>query len=106
VSPFPLLGGAGLVGRLAPGRRGVGRRCATLSVARGFGLGGRCWLRRGEGGESLHPLPDAGDGGVAIWNFRMGWTSGRLLQMASRRLAGQDRATSVNARRLPKVSTE
>src|ERR1039457_854437 len=44
---------------------------------------------------------------AAAWwslNFRIGWTPGRLFQMASSRLAAQDLASSVNSCWLPKVS--
>ena len=37
-------------------------------------------------------------------NFRIGWTPGRLLQIASRRLAGQDWASSTNSCGLLKLS--
>ena len=38
------------------------------------------------------------------WNFRIGWTQGRLLQMASSRLAGQDWTSSANSCGLLKLS--
>src|ERR1017187_4402909 len=38
------------------------------------------------------------------WNFRIGWTPGRLLQMASSRWAGQDSASSANSCGLLKLS--
>ena len=45
----------------------------------------------------------ASRGGVPV-NFRIGWTPGRLLQIASRRLAGQDWASSTNSCGLLKLS--
>src|SRR5580704_5363309 len=38
------------------------------------------------------------------WNFRIGWTPGRLLQIAMSRLAGQDCASSANSGWLLKLS--
>src|SRR5580704_1042608 len=38
------------------------------------------------------------------WNFRIGWTPGRLLQIAMSRLAGQDCASSAKSGWLLKLS--
>src|ERR1017187_4316797 len=69
------LGGGGLLGYLTLGGRALGRPCATLGLAFGFGLGGWCRLR--QRAQSLNALPDAAGGGLVVLELLDGLHAGQ-----------------------------